>query len=504
MYNAMSSNKYLLELCNITKKFPGVVALNNVDFGIKKQEIRGLVGENGAGKSTLIKIISGIYKPDNGEIYFQKDKIRDLNPKKAIELGISLVPQTLDFFPHLTIAENLLIEDLPVNFGIINKKELNERTKSYLSIFGLNLNVAEIMGNLNFTQQKLILIIKALIMKSKILILDEPTASLHKEEIDILFKYIRDFRKNGATIIYISHHLEEIFGICDTATILKDGRVVSTDVVKNLNMDILTEKMVGRKIKIFNKVDHKIGNSLLKIKDLSKNKKFINISLDIKRGEVVSIAGVKGSGKEDIIASLFGFIKIDSGDVLIEQKKISKFSPEKLIKHGVYYLPDDRHKYGLCLILSVRNNISMCSLSQVSNKLGFINNRSENKLALKYIRDLSINTPSIFQELQYLSGGNQQKVVFSKYINPNPKLLVLHEPTAGIDVGSKAEIHKIIEDLARKGIAIILFTSELSEMLNLSNRILVLYKGRVIKEIMRNDKDFNRKQLMLYMEGGIT
>ncbi|MCL6088130.1 MAG: sugar ABC transporter ATP-binding protein [Actinobacteria bacterium] len=364
------------------------------------------------------------------------------------------------------------------------------------------------MENLSFVHKKIVLILKALSKNSKMIILDEPTASLHKEEADKLFKYIKEFKSTGVTFIYISHYLDEIFQVCDDVTILKDGEVVKNGEVKQFNMGTLIEGMLGKKLKeegYFAKVNHDVGNKIFEVKNLNDKKGVIeNVTFSLGKGEVLSLAGIKGSGKEEIVDMLFGFIPKKSGAIFIKGKEIKNMTVRNIFNNGMYFIPEDRHRKGLILEFSVANNISIASLFKVRNKFGFLSPNRERLLAEKYINTFSINTPTINQLVKFLSGGNQQKVVFSKVMSTEPEILLLHEPTVGIDVGTKSEVHKIIENLARSGISIILVTEELDEILNMSDRVIIIFKGKFIKEINRGEKEFNREDLILYMERGVN
>jgi ribose transport system ATP-binding protein len=503
-----ASNGNILEMHGIFKVFPGVIALNDVNLEVKRGSVHGLVGENGAGKSTLIKIISGEYKKDRGSFYFDNREIIQNDPNRAESMGIFVVPQTVSYFKYLTIAENIFIDNMPMKGCFVDRRKLYRDTMEWIEKFNLELKPFEIMENLSFVHKKVVLILKALSKKSKLIILDEPTASLHRDELEKLFSFIKEFKDAGITIIYISHYLEEVFRVCEEITILKDGKVVASGEVKKFSMDTIVENMIGRELKegeYFNEVDHTFGNTILEVKGITnKSNSVRNISFSLKRGEVLSIAGIKGSGKEELVNILFGLASKKSGTITLDGENITSITTQLIFKKGMFYLPEDRFAQGLFDRFSVAQNISFCAFKRIVNKLGFFSNPKEINLAEKYKKDLNILTPRVQHLVKFLSGGNQQKVVFSKILAGEPTIILLHGPTVGIDVGSKSEIYKIIENLARSGISIILVTEEINEILNLSDRVLIIYKGELIKTINRIDKDFNVKDITLYMENGIN
>lgn len=501
------NNNYLIEMKNITKRFPGVVALDNIDFIAKKRRTHGLIGENGAGKSTLVKIISGVYKQDGGSFYFDGKKILRNDPNIAEIMGISVVPQAVDYFSHLNVAENIFIDSIPTKAGFIDTKHLFDKTVKWMKIFNLDLEPSSPMASLSFVNKKIVLILKAISKNSKMIILDEPTASLHKEETEILFKYIKNCKSMGVTFIYISHYLDEIFQVCDDVTILKDGKVVSSGEVKQFNMRSLVESMLGKIIEkkgYFSEINHNLGETVFEVKNISDKKNIVkDVTFNLRKGELLSIAGIRGSGKEEIVDMLFGFLPKKNGNIFINGKEIKEITVRNIFNNGMYFVPEDRQGKGLILEFSVAKNISIASLFKIRNKFGFLSPKREKKLVEKYKGIFSIITPTINKLVKFLSGGNQQKVVFSKVMATEPQILLLHGPTVGIDVGTKSEIHKIIENLARSGISIILVTEEIDEILNMSDRVIIIFDGKIIKEIKRGEKDFNRKDIILYMESGI-
>jgi ABC-type sugar transport system ATPase subunit len=493
----------ILELKNITHRFTGVPALKDVNFSLKNGEIHGLVGENGAGKSTLVKVIAGILQPSDGEIYLEGEEIT-IHPETQSRYGISMVPQHVEFFPYLSIAENMYINNLPrKKGGLVDYKGLYEDARVWFEKFDLDINPSTPMEELGFVQQKVILILKALKEQSKIVILDEPTASLYLEEIDHLFQFIKEFNQRGVTFIYISHHLEEIFQICHRVTVLRDGQMQGVFEIADFDLKKLVHVMVGQDVKELTRKERKISQDIVfKIRELQGEKILKGFNLDLRRGEILGILSNKGGGKDELVRQIFGIDKAQKGNVLFQDEHLEINSPEDCFIHRICLLPDDRHRDGLFLDKPIKENISICALQKILGKLGFITNKKERKSAKKYIDDLSIVTPSSDQEVQFLSGGNQQKVVFSKILNADPQVLVLDSPTVGVDIKSRLEIHEIVKRIAEQGISIILLTSDLDEIVSLSDRILILVRGQVAHEIWADDPRFNRKDLGFLMEGG--
>lgn len=496
-------NEYMIETRNLSKNFGGTQALRNINYTLGRGEIHGLVGQNGAGKSTLIRIISGMIPQSSGEIFIEGNEVKEFSPLIAIKkYGIATVLQSLEFHPSLTVMENLYIDDLPFKFGFVDYKKMLKDTNNWFERFSLDLNPTTLMENASFVQKKVILIIKALKENSKILILDEPTASLHIQEISLLFKYIKEFNKLGVTFIYISHHLEEIFQICNKVTILKDGKITAVRDVKKTNKQEIISLMIKKKNIEFAKSGTELGSfDVLKVKNLSDKKILKDISFNLKKGEIISIVGIKGSGKEELVDCLFGRKKRISGQVILNGEEIKKSFPSISLKDGICLLPEDRRSLYLFIDKSIKENIVFSNFKKIKGLFGFLNLSKEEKLAKNFQKTFDIKASSIKQEIQYLSGGNQQKVAFSKAINSDPKVLILHEPTVGIDVGTRADIHKLIIDLSQKGISIILVSTDIEEVLRLSDRVIIMYKGKIIKTIDRKDKEFNEKEIILYVEG---
>lgn len=497
----MLNNTFILRIERISKNFPGVKALNKVDFDLKYGEVHALVGENGAGKSTLMKILSGLYEKDSGDIYLEGQKIEIKNPRVAISNGISTIYQDLMTVPNISVAENLMLGNLPRNkLGVINWKKLEEKVNNFLKSLSIDLNAKEIVSNLSTARQQLLEIAKALIRNSKIIIMDEPTASLTEEEKNILFKIINDVKSRGISVIYISHRIEEIFEIADRVTVLRDGQKIISKIIGDTNHDEIANFMVGRKINdMYEDRNLNIKEEvILEVRNFNKINYFKNISFCLYKGEILGFAGLVGAGRSELMKSLFGIIPKDSGEIILSGEKVDIKSPKKAIELGFGFVMEDRKIESLMLNLPIDNNITAASLKKIS-KIGVLNKKKERSISLDYVKKLSIKCFSLNQNVINLSGGNQQKVIIARWLTLNPKILILDEPTKGIDIGSKAEIHKLIIEIAKKGTSIILISSEMTEILKISNRIAVMKDGKIINIIdsAQADEDI----ILRYMTG---
>lgn len=479
--------EYLLEMRNITKSFSGVRALKGVDFRLKAGSVHALMGENGAGKSTLMKILSGNYHCDDGEIILKGRKVKIDRPTKALHMGISMIYQELTPVPEMMVAENIFLGREPVKMGLLDYKELFRQTKELLDHIGIDLDPAAKMKDLKVSDMQLVEIAKAVSYNSDIIIMDEPTSAITDREVEKLFTVIRELKGRGKGIIYISHKMDEVFKIADTITVFRDGQYIGTKSSEETNSREIISMMVGRELKdIFPKSMHKTGEVMLSVRNFSQKGKFHNVSFDVHKGEVLGIAGLMGSGRTEVMEALFGITKADSGEIYIEGSKVSIKSPVDAIRHGIAFVTEDRKLEGLVLPASVKHNITVASLKKVSGKY-FIKNREERSVVDLYIKSLSIKTPSRDQIVQSLSGGNQQKVVIAKWLMTKPKILILDEPTRGIDVGAKTEIYKLMNKFASEGYAIIMISSELPEILGMSDRILVFHDRSVAGELSREE-----------------
>ncbi len=483
---------YVLELKNISKYFPGVQALDNVNFQLKRGEIHALVGENGAGKSTLIKIICGVYPKDSGEIYLNGKNIKITDVHSARKFGISFVPQEIELMNFLNVSENIYVGKYPSKFGFIKWLELNKQTDELKKLFGgtiAGLNNFTLAEELTIANKQIIEILKVLALDMQILCLDEPTSSLTKDETERLFKLLIELKNKDISIIYVSHRLEEIFNIADRVTVFKDGKYIMTKDISNITIPEVVNSMVGRELNMLVKMDRSKNISdeiVLEVENLSNKDKFKNISFKLKKGEILGWFGLIGSGRSEVVESLFGIEKFN-GTVKIFGKEVNIDSPKKAIKEKIGLAPEDRHGQGLVLILDVNNNINLPVFEKIST-FGFVDNNKAKKNSLKIVKDLNIKTPSIYTIVDSLSGGNKQKVSIGKWINADSQILIFDEPTKGIDVGSKNEIYKLIRELANAGKSIIFISSELPEIVNLSDRILVFRDGKITKELINNEK----------------
>lgn len=487
----------LIRMENISKEFPGVKALKNVNFEIKKGEVHALVGENGAGKSTLIKILSGVYSKDSGKIYFDGREVEINSPKEAQQLGISVIHQELNLCLHLTVAQNIFLGREFVKNGVIDEKKQNEEAKKILEKLNVNIDPAEYVKNFSVSQQQMVEIAKAISMEAKVIIMDEPTSAISEKETEELFKVIGELKKQGKSIIYISHRLEELNRIVDRVTVLRDGEHIITANFRDLTIDDIIRYMVGRKLEEkYPRVYVNRGKKILEVRGLSQGTRLKDISFDLYEGEILGFAGLVGAGRTEVARAIFGADKFDKGEILINGKKVEINSPIDAIKNGLAYVPEDRKLTGLALNLSVLANITLATMDNVVNMLGVINSVKERKIGEKIIRDLKIKTPSLFQRVQNLSGGNQQKVIVGRWLLREPQIYIFDEPTRGIDVGAKIEIYNILNNLKQEGKGIIVISSELPEIMGITDRVVVMCEGR-ITAILETSKT-TQEEIMYY------
>ncbi len=469
---------------HIGKTFPGVVALDDVHFELAEGKVHCLLGENGAGKSTLLKILSGALQKTEGQIFLQGEEIQIKNPRQAQKLGISTIYQELNLVPYLTVAENIYLGNEPLLLpGVIDRERLFESAQKILEDIGAKIDVGKIVNKLGIAQQQVVEVAKALSLEAKILIMDEPTSALTQHEIKQLFATIWKLKSKGVSIIYISHRIDELFEIGDRVTVLRDGKVIGTHQTNQVTKTQLIHEMVNRELtEQFPKKSTKIGAEVFRVQGLKRNGVLNNISFKLHKGEVLGIAGLMGSGRTELARALFGADKIDSGKILINGAVRKLNSTRQAINSGIGYLTEDRKSQGLILLLSVKDNICLPSLERFS-RFGFMQMKKEILTTNKYLQELHIKTPGFKQKVLYLSGGNQQKVVLSKWLCSQANILIFDEPTRGIDVGAKVEIYKLMNQLAAEGVAIILISSELPEILGMSERILVMHQGSITGEL---------------------
>ncbi len=475
----------VLKIKNITKTFPGVKALNSVSFNVNKGEVHAFVGENGAGKSTLMKILYGNFKADSGAIIIEGKEVKITSPLDAQKYGISIIFQELNLIPTLSIAENIFLGrlDLFTENRKINWKKMNIEAKKALSKVGLDLNPKKLISDLSVAEKQMVEICKSLTFDLKVLLMDEPSSSLSQRELDILFSIIKQLKQQGITIIYISHRMEEIFEICDMVTVIRDGCIIGTQPIAQLTRDNIVKMMVGREITTaFPKMAHNPTEELLRVENFSRKGVVEKASFSVRRGEVLGIAGLVGAGRTELCRMIFGADYKDSGKTYIKGKEVQINSPSDAIKSGIAYLTEDRKTQGLILNFTVAMNITMVNLSSIMlHKV--INHKLEKRIVDNQIKQLKIKTPSRNQKVNYLSGGNQQKIVVSKWMNTDVELFIFDEPTRGIDVGAKYEIYLLINELISRGKSVVLISSELPEVLALSNRIVVMHNGQITGEL---------------------
>ena len=487
--NAKANNEYLLKLQGISKNFPGVRALSNVHMEVRKGEVHALLGENGAGKSTLVKILSGAYSRDTGEIFWEGRKIEIHNPKEAQELGIGIIYQELNLVPYLSIAENVWIGREKFKnkmLHLIDWKAMVESTQTILDDLHLNLDPRRPVLGLGVAQQQMVEIAKALSLDAKLLIMDEPTSALTDTEITQLYAVMRRLKERGVSVIFISHRLDEVFEICERGTILRDGEYISTVDLSKSSPDEIIQLMVGRSLdQQYPKVITQRGQEALRVEGLRLKDTTQDVSFIAYTGEILGIAGLVGAGRTELMRAVFGADKPEQGRVFVFGKELKEHAPQYAIRAGIGFLPEDRKQQGLVLLLSVLHNISLASLFKLKGKTGLLNLKAEKKQAGDFITKLRINTPGLDQQVQFLSGGNQQKVVLAKWLAGQSKVLIFDEPTRGIDVGAKVEVYTLMNQLVESGAAVIMVSSEMPELLGMSDRILVMHEGSLVSEMNR-------------------
>ncbi|HHV94505.1 MAG TPA: sugar ABC transporter ATP-binding protein [Firmicutes bacterium] len=478
------NNRIVLEVRDIVKTFPGVRALDGVQLQLRAGEVHAVVGENGAGKSTLMHVLGGIYKPDSGTIMVEGKRVQFDSAYDAARHGIAVVFQELSLAPNLSVAENIFANRQPVRIlGMIDYNKLYEDTREILKLFDLDVDPKTLVKNLPVGQQQVVEILKAMSTKPKVLILDEPTSSLTSVEAELLFKNIRRLKQEGISFIYISHHLQEIFEIADRVTVFRDGRYVGTRDVKDVTEEQLVQMMVGRElVDMYGHRDYSIGEVYFSVKGARRGKAFADVSLSLRRGEILGLAGLVGSGRTELGRAIFGAEPLEQGEIILEGKTLAVASPKDAIEAGIGYLTEDRKAQGLFLDMAMRDNCIAPHLETFANQLRMMDESAINDFAMKCRRDFNIVTPSIKQQVRNLSGGNQQKVLLSMWMGIKPKVLIVDEPTRGVDVGAKSEIYRLLRQLASTGVGIIMISSDLPEVLGLSDRILVMREGRIVGE----------------------
>ena len=478
----------LLQMEHIGKVFPGVIALDDVQFELCQGKVHILLGENGAGKSTLMKILSGAYQKTAGRILLEGADIEIKSPGHAQALGISIIYQELNLVPYLSAGENIFLGREPTKIpGVVDFGELYGKAQMLLDGLGVEINAKTPVAELGIAQQQMVEVAKALSLDARILIMDEPTSSLTEQEIGQLFAAIRKLRDKGVAIVYISHRMEELFEIGDRVTVLRDGRYVGTHKLSDISKDELVQMMVGRQLtQQYPKRSANIGEEVLRVENLAVKGKLNNISFSLRKGEVLGVAGLLGSGRTELARAIFGLERIASGSIHVKKKMRKIRSPQKAIDLGIGFLTEDRKMQGLVMLLSVKENISLPSVARLS-RFGVMNTAEETEAAQRFVNDLRIKTPSLEQKVMFLSGGNQQKVVLSKWLCSHAEILIFDEPTRGVDVGAKVEIYELMNELTAKGVGIIMISSELPEILGMSDRILVMAQGTIAGQFLSEE-----------------
>ena len=491
--NDLIKEDTVLEIKNIKKSFPGVVALSDVSFSVGKGEMRALSGENGAGKSTLIKILTGIYTRDSGEIIYKGTSVNFSSPKEAQEAGISTVYQELNLIPYLTVAENIFLGSFLVKKTGIDWKATERRAGELLKSLNLDINPVAALNTLGAASQQMVAIARALRDKNcNFLILDEPTSSLDTDEVEILFEFLRDLKSRGVSFLFITHRLEEIFKICDSVSVLKDGKYVGTYSIEELNQHKLVEYMIGHEVVEVAKRDintakaDRSGDPIIELRHVKSGSVVKDMSFNIYPGEIVGLAGLLGSGRTETARVIYGCDKMEGGQIMMDGKEVRISSPSKALKQRIAFCTENRRVDGIIPNMDVKNNIVLNSLKAIS-KLGIINNKKRVDKVRVYIDKFNIKTPTLNQHIKFLSGGNQQKVMLARALASSPKLIILDEPTRGIDVGAKAEIEDLIHEVANSGIGVLFISSELTEVIRNCNRVIVVRDGRTIGELTGDD-----------------
>ena len=498
-------NEYYLEMENISKTFPGAKVLDNIAFSVKAGEVRALMGENGAGKSTLIKILGGIYDkdPGAGTIRINGEEAEISTVQDAQHYGVSIIHQEISLAENMSIADNLFMGKEIKGGALLNDREMVRRSQDILVEMGLEVDARTKVRDLSIAKQQMVEISRALLSNAKIIVMDEPTSSLTKTEIDQLFAQIETLKKAGIAIIYISHRMDEIFRVADSISVLRDGKMIGTDSVENLTQDKIISMMVGRELsEIFkHDKDRTFGEVCLKVRNF-RNKNLKDVSFSIRKGEIIGFAGRVGAGRTELARAIFGIDKVEAGEVYVNGKQVRIKNPQDAIEKGIGYVPEDRKTEGLFLMHSIKYNTSIAVADKFIKSVG-VNKKYENELVSKYADALSIKMTSPEQKVQFLSGGNQQKVVLGKWMAAEPDIFILDEPTRGVDVGAKAEIYQLIFELAERGKAVILISSEMEEIVNLSDRIVVMHEGEVTGVLDNNETSkAKQEEIMWFASGG--
>lgn len=484
--------EYVLEVIDVRKAFPGVLALDNVKLQIRPGTVHALMGENGAGKSTLMKVIAGIYQPDSGEVRLRGEVVTLENPLKAQESGIAMIHQELLLMNPMTVAENIWIRREPVNrFGLIDHAKMHAMTVDLFNRLNIHLDPEAEISSLSVANRQMVEIAKAVSFNSDVLIMDEPTSAITETEVAHLFDIIRSLREQGIGIVYITHKMNELYEIADEFSVFRDGKYIGTHAATDVTRDEIIRMMVGRDVtQMFPKEEVELGDVVLSVKNLTLDGVFYDISFDVRAGEILGFAGLVGSGRSNVAEAIFGVTPADSGSISINGKEVKIRNPNDAIMHGMAFLTEDRKETGCFLSLDIQENIQAAVLhDHFVNKGGFVDQASLNAESEEICRKLRVKTPNMEETIENLSGGNQQKVLIARWLLTHPNILILDEPTRGIDVGAKSEIHALVTQLAHKGVAVVMISSELPEVLGMSDRVLVMHDGRVTGILNRDEAD---------------
>jgi len=478
---AVPNAEYLLAVEGIRKEFPGVLALDDVSFRLKRGSVHALMGENGAGKSTLMKILAGIYTPDEGQVTLRGVPIRLQSPLDALENGIAMIHQELNLMPFMTVAENIWIRREPKNrFGFVDHGEMHRMTSELFDRLKIDLDPEVEVRHLSVASRQMVEIAKAVSYESDVLIMDEPTSALTETEVGHLFAIIRDLRAHGIGIVYITHKMSELFEIADEFSVFRDGKYIGSHAASDVTRDDIIRMMVGREItQMFPKEDVPIGDVVLSVKNLTLKDVFEDVSFDVRAGEILGVAGLVGSGRSNVAETIFGVTPATSGTIELFGKQVDVSTPTVAIQNNMAFLTEDRKDTGCLLILDILQNMQVAVLHDRFVKAGFVQERAIEAACEDMAKRLRVKTPGLFERIENLSGGNQQKVLIGRWLLTNPRILILDEPTRGIDVGAKAEIHRIVTEFAKAGVAVIMISSEMPEVLGMSDRIMVMHEGRV-------------------------
>jgi inositol transport system ATP-binding protein len=486
---AVPGADYLLEVENVRKAFPGVLALDNVSFRLKRGHVHALMGENGAGKSTLMKIIAGIYEPDSGSFRLKGQEIRLTSPLDALRYGIAMIHQELNLMNYMTVAENIWIRREPLNgLGFVRHQEMRRRTRELFDRLDIRIDPEAEVRDLSVANRQMVEIAKAVSYDSDILIMDEPTSALTEKEVAHLFQIIRTLKAQGTGIIYITHKMNELFEIADEVSVFRDGHFVGEHPAAGVTRDEIIKLMVGREItQMFPKQVVPIGDVVLSVKNLTLEGRFRDISFDLRKGEILGLAGLVGSGRSNVAETLFGVTPATSGAISVDGREIAVRNPATAMDAGMAFITEDRKESGCFLLLDVMANMQVAVLRSGYVRAGFVNETAIEKLCREQTARLRVRTPDLEEPIINLSGGNQQKVLIARWLMTHPRILILDEPTRGIDVGAKAEIHKLISELAAQGVAVLMISSEMPEVLGMSDRVLVMHEGRMTGVVERKD-----------------